>query len=42
MKIKEGKSFFKIASEIKEASEKQMLSKVKDSDLAEIIKLIFN
>ncbi len=42
MKIKEGKSFFKIASEIKEASEKQMLSKVKDDDLAYIIKNIFN
>ena len=42
LKIKEGKSFFKIVSELKEASEKQMLSKVKDSDLANIIKNIFN
>ncbi len=42
LKIKEGKSFFKIAKELKEASEKQMLSKVKDDDLAQIIKNIFN
>lgn len=42
MKIKEGKSFFRIANELKEASEKQMLSKVKDDDLAYIIKNIFN
>ena len=42
LKVREGKSFFKIVSELKEASEKQMLSKVKDDDLANIIKNIFN
>lgn len=42
MKIKEGMSFFRIARELKEASEKQMLSKVKDDDLARVIKSIFN
>ena len=41
MKIKEGMSFFRIAWELKEASEKQMLSKVKDDDLARVIKSIF-
>ena len=42
MKIKEGMSFFRIAKELKEASEKQMLSKVKDDDLADVIKSIFS
>ena len=41
MKIKEGMSFFRIASELKEASEKQMLSCVKDDDLADVIRNIF-
>ncbi len=41
MKIKEGMSFFKIARELQEASDRQALSRVKDDDLVNIIKNIF-
>lgn len=41
MKIKEGMSFFKIARELKEASDRQAVSKVKDNELADIIGKIF-
>ena len=41
MKVKEGMSFFKIARELRDASDRQAVSKVKDDDLAEIIREMF-